>query len=587
MKKLGAILACVLLTLVLVMPGAAVQTKATVDPTAAPLAQNYVGADFRGGEIAYQLDAPIDRSVNTFAACIRLERSAYTVKKGGVIFGNYHANNANSTNNRYSNLGVNEQGNVYLDWTKTRYVFDKVDVRTGEWLHLAVVRDKAAGKLLLYVNGALAQTLDTCPTSETDGNWFCHRIGGDLTEDETKYPFWGEIGHVACYASARTAQEIADDSRDVSAVSYFTRGEDLLYASMLTLGDEIVTDRSACFNTARLVTNDLFYKKDLYEVGDYSLAAIGDTQRIAESGAASCTHISEWLIDNVDTRKIGMTVYLGDTTGAYVGTSTEHWDDMLTVIRDATAMLDGKVPYHVIPGNHDYNEKSTWRDLDKFNDYFNSDRLATPFNGYAGAYEVGKTQNTYYTATLGGVKYLFLALEFGPDADMMRWACEVLAAHPDHRAVVSTHGFLDAAGKLYEDGDYGSADQYWSLYNRDVDATSSGEMWDRYLSKHENVFMILCGHSTTESVAYKTLVGEHGNTAMVFRIDPSYIISYAKGLDSIIGLFQFHEATSTVTFNYFSARKQELYNVQNQMSINFSTFTRLTHSYYTEGGIVR
>jgi len=587
MKKiLASILTlCVALTLCAPMTAGGGKPNALDVANPAPLAEEYVGADFRGGEIAYQLDDAIPSSINTFEACIRLDYGTHTKAQNSIIFGNYNKMNARNDCNTYSNFEINADGNVVVNWACSEHVFTDVDVRTGEWLHLAVVRDPEQKTLSLYLNGALMQTLQSYPEVEITGNIYRHRIGGDLIEGK-KSPFWGEIGHVACYGEPRSAQEIYADYTDVSAINYFTRGDDLVYSCMLSLGSEIIPDTSKNFNTARLVTNDYFYDTELFEVGDYSIAALGDTQRIAQFGGQSCYDISDWLIDHVADRKIGMSIYLGDMTGAYIGTPMPEWDRMMTVISGAVRKLDGKVPYHLIPGNHDYNENSTWRDLDKYNEYFPASAIATDFNGYVGAYEEGYTQNTYYTARLGGVDYLFLALEFGPDRDVMQWACDVMQAHPNHRVVVSTHGFINTAGELYTDDEYLSADQYWSLYNRDVDATSAQEMWDKYLSNHENLFMILCGHSTTESVGYKALKGKHGNTTMAFRLDPSYVAS-GMALDSIIGLFQFHEATSTLTLNYFSAAKGDLYNVQNQMVVNFSDFTRLTHSYYTQGGIAR
>ena len=45
-----------------------------------------------------------------------------------------------------------------------------------------------------------------------------------------------------------------------------------------------------------------------------------------------------------------------------------------------------------------------------------------------------------------------------------------------------------------------------------------------------------------------------------------------------MGLFSFDEANTTLTLNYFSVEKNMFYNVQNQMRINFSDYTRYTAS---------
>ena len=107
-------------------------------------------------------------------------------------------------------------------------------------------------------------------------------------------------------------------------------------------------------------------------------------------------------------------------------------------------------------------------------------------------------------------------------------------------------------------------------------------MWEKYLSRYENVFMILCGHSAESRIQYKSLVGEKGNTVMTFMIDMSYTVG-AKGHDSAISLITIDESTSTLWLNTFSAGKNRLFNVQNQMKINFKTYERSVGAYYGEG----
>ena len=53
------------------------------------LPENYLGADFSHGEIAYILDRPIDVTLNTFSALIRMEKNHHTTEYKSVIFGSY------------------------------------------------------------------------------------------------------------------------------------------------------------------------------------------------------------------------------------------------------------------------------------------------------------------------------------------------------------------------------------------------------------------------------------------------------------------------------------------------------------------
>lgn len=553
-----------------------------VEDVSALLGENYVGADFEGGEYAYRLKKAINSSINTFQAFIRIEKNQETLSKESVIFGNYDNYDTIAFNSYSSTYKVDKNGNVCLEWCGEEFVFESFDVRTGEWVHIAVVRDVNSRNLKLFINGILQETLDSYPSKELTNNYFTHRIGCGI-KNNIKYSFLGEIGHISCYSSSRTSTEIYDDFSNVYDVNWKNRDSNLLFSAMLEIGDTYIYDLSANFNNAKLVSNDFFYDDEWYEVVDYSFAVIGDTQKIAQYATPSFNRISQWIIDNYVEKKIAAAMYMGDMTEGIPAMESSEWARQFLVAQNALNMLDGIIPYMVIPGNHDYDENSLNRDLIKYNECFPYEKFATKENCFAGAYEVGQQQNTYYTMNLSGIDYIFIALEFGPDANVMKWVCDVLEKYSNHRAVIITHGFLDVTGELYNDKTTLSADWYFGLHNRDIDATSSREMWDKYLSKYDNVFMILCGHSVTETIAYKEFKGTNGNTTMVFRIDSSYIVA-GKALDSMMGLFSFNENKSIMSLNYFSAEKNMLYNIQNQMQIDYSKYTRLTKSFYDERG---
>ena len=553
----------------------------------APLDSNYVGASFVYGEQAYQLTNAISETANTFEACIRMEKNSYTTSTKSVIFGNYNYYNSISSCNKYVNYEVNANGNVCVYWMGTLTTFTSTDVRTGEWVHIAVVRDTSDTTFKLYINGVLAETSATNVENslkEVSGNYFRQRIGGDLRDGETKRPFWGEIGHISLYKSSLNAESVLQDYQDVLNISYKTRSDDLVFSTNLRLGDDIAKDNSINCNDAHVVTNDYFYEGEMYETVDYSFGVVGDTQRLCRENPNSISKISQWAIANKEERNLQSMFYMGDLTDGRNGSPQDELVDMWTNVSTAMSEMDGKVPYVFVPGNHDYKDDSNYRDLTMFNEYYPYSKYSQ-YEHFEGAYQEGQIQNTYYTFEVSGIKYLVLALEFGPEKVVMEWAETVLDAYSDHRAIVITHGFLDGAGELYDDGKYLSAFWYFSR-KQFTTAVSSKYMWEDYLSNHENVFMILSGHSVTESIANKELQGKNGNIAMAFRVDSSYIVG-GKGYDSVMGLFSFDEANTTLTLNYFSVEKNMFYNVQNQMRINFSDYTRYTASYYNPNSEIK
>ncbi len=538
--------------------------------------EDYIGADFSEGEIAYRLDSAISENINTFECWIRMGKNEHTSTVKSVIFGSYCFYNALNSNNRFVNWEITPEGYVSVWWAGTQVTFPSIDVRTSEWIHISVVRDTADQKFLLYINGAYQETAEEYASADTSGNYYRQRIGGDSTEGQRKSPFWGEIGQVTCYSSVRTAEEIRLDYEESHKISHLTRDRSLLFNTMLMAGDTVALDTSIHCNNARLITNDLYYEGDLYPTGDYSFAVMGDTQKLTRANQEAIDSYMDWILDNQKDRKIQAAMQLGDLTDGTGSSSPEEWDLFWQRIAGPMKKLQGKLPYFFVPGNHDYKQDSLYRDLTEFNRYFPYEEQAQ-LSYFGGAYQEGQTQNMYYLLDCGDIPYLFIALEFGADSSVMEWVCRVMEQYPDRRVVLMTHGFLDAAGEMYDDNKYLSANWYFS--RKGYPCTSSLDMWEDYLCKYDNLFLILCGHSVTESIAYKELTGDHGNTVMAFRIDPSYIVG-GRGLDSVMALFSMDEDENTLYLNYYSIDKNKLYNIQNQMKINYGDFTKYTRSYY-------
>ncbi|MBQ8559823.1 MAG: metallophosphoesterase [Tyzzerella sp.] len=530
------------------------------------LDENYIGADFSGREIAYSLDSSIKDNINTFECWIRLDESADTK---GVIFGDYCYYNIIDGVQRSTNWQISKDGNVQVYWAGTTVTFEGYDVRNSEWTHLSVVRDTEQKQFLLYVNGEHQATSTNYVDTDVSDSAYRHRIGGDNTESNRKYPFLGEIGQITCYSTARTAEQIKQDYQEYDTISYSTRDESLLFNTMLQIGDEVVSDSSINANHARLITNDYFYNGDLYETQDYSFVVIGDTQGLARANQAAIPRYTDWITAQKDEKKISAVFHMGDLTYGNPEVPEETWNAQWEAIANPMKELRTQVPFVCVPGNHDYpNNSLTIRNLDKFNEYFPAEEFES-LSYFGGSYEKGKTQNTYYFMEFGNIEYVVIALEFEADSKVLEWACDIMSENSDKRVILITHNFLNNAGEITSE----------SSYFNEAENTIPTEMWEKYLCKHENLFMILCGHSIMETIAYKELKGENGNTVMTFRIDPSNIVAQ-RGLDTITALFTINESESKLYLNYFSIDKNKLYNIQNQRTIDYSGFTKLTKSYY-------
>lgn len=227
MKKV-LLLAAVLLALILTVTVAAcLEDDGALAPQPLGNTDDFEGRSF-GSEDRLLLTKVITDLPQTIEATVRFP--ADFDEAGGVILSNYDSGSKTKPNTFY--LYVDANGAPVLsvrydavDANRCDHTFSSVDLYTGEWVNIAVVRDGA--QLHCYVDGALMQTLDyTAPEITMTRELF---LGGDYRSSKGIYNaqyFKGAMKSLALWSEVRTAEEIAADitATDVSSealVAYY------------------------------------------------------------------------------------------------------------------------------------------------------------------------------------------------------------------------------------------------------------------------------------------------------------------------------------------------------------------------------
>ena len=319
----------------------------------------------------------------------------------------------------------------------------------------------------------------------------------------------------------------------------------------------------------------------------YSFAFVGDTQCITIGdrldGTNKLERLYKYIADTAEERKLEHVFVLGDITE--VGywndynmvnaaknwpTVTEEWK----IAQKAIFQLNGKVDYNLCRGNHD--------DY-MMDDYFNVPEYTDQFKGTGGFFTeknatypkggrnktVNPTGAVYWSATTGahdetivnswrtmeicGTKYLFITIDYNPSVAVANWVDETLAKFPDHKAIITTHSYIEDGGEfVYETTSV--------AYHNEIQPEV---LWDRVLSKHANVFMIVCGHAVGANTPIYTMnVGDHGNRVFQFLINPqTYDLkeprkdgekASGKQDQGLVMYMNFSEDGNTVSLNYYS-----------------------------------
>lgn len=245
--------------------------------------------------------------------------------------------------------------------------------------------------------------------------------------------------------------------------------------------------------------------------GSFTIAALPDTQRYAKDNPDGFFAQTRWLAENAERRNIACVLHLGDITD-------NNLPDQWEMAQKAMSQLDGKVPYIMTLGNHDYSENGSCQDrTTHFNEYFPlSTYSQRPTFGGVYDKEPDRYENSYHLLSAGGRDLLVLSLEFGPRRDVVRWANEVVAAHRDRAAILITHAYMYFDDTRYDWGKYGIG-QTWNPHSYKIaaatgdDVSDGEELWQNLIRRHPNFIMTLNGHVLEDGLGRLTTPAEDGH----------------------------------------------------------------------------
>ena len=208
----------------------------------------------------------------------------------------------------------------------------------------------------------------------------------------------------------------------------------------------------------------------------FSVVLLPDTQFYSEKFPDIYKVQTEWIKANVKKRNIKFVIHLGDI----VQNATIR---EFIVADKAQAVLDGVVPYSMVPGNHDMKtlNKRLTRDTTNYNKYFPPSRYKNQ-NWYGG--HKGETNdNNYCFFEEGELKFMVVSLEFAPTDETIGWARNIISEHKDRRVIVATHCYMRPTMR-----------ESTSPRSYGIEGNSGEELFQKLIRKHKNINMVMCGH---------------------------------------------------------------------------------------------
>lgn len=237
----------------------------------------------------------------------------------------------------------------------------------------------------------------------------------------------------------------------------------------------------------------------------FTIAILPDTQGYTNSLSEIFTRQADWIAEHAVDDNIALMLQLGDVTQ---DNKREQWE----IARRSLSLLDPVVPYVLAVGNHDMAPAGGVRARGEtlINDYF----PVSKFPALGGTFAPNRVEDSYHLFNIAGMDLMVVSLEFGPPDDVLAWANEVVAAHPNHKVIVITHTYTNRDGSRG-----GDPKRYGLAHNANTTVNDGKDMWNKFISKHANILMVLSGHIGVPTIPHHVDIGEHGNFVYGFLMD--------------------------------------------------------------------
>jgi hypothetical protein len=273
---------------------------------------------------------------------------------------------------------------------------------------------------------------------------------------------------------------------------------------------------------------------------DYSFVWMSDTQYYAQDYPAVFKTLTEWIVQNKDVMNIKYVFHTGDIVNK--GNDEKQWQRANAYMNTLDV---AKIPYGVLPGNHDEGD-----DFKQYQLYFGEDRFREK-HYYGGSYQ--NNQGHYDLISANGKDYIFVYMGWDVHAEDIDWMNKVLKRHSDRTAILSFHEYLQKNGKRSRKGN---------------------DIFEKVVVPNNNVVAVLCGHYHNSEL----LVDEIDNNldGIVDRKVYQLLADYQKGPEGgngFIRLLHIDEETSSIDVQTYSPHLDQYYYYKPEKYPNKDEFT--------------
>ena len=230
----------------------------------------------------------------------------------------------------------------------------------------------------------------------------------------------------------------------------------------------------------------------------FTVVVLPDTQYYSSSHPEIFAAQTRWIVEQKSARNIAVALHVGDIVDG--ANDPAQW----TVANSSLRLMDGLVPYVLVPGNHDTdggNRDFEARRQGPIDSYFSPDTMGWITNTMT----AGQIESNYALVDIGPQQWLVLGLEFGPRDAVITWADGVLKAFPTKPAIIVPHAYLYRDGTRYDVAKSGldpSQPNFqnfipqWYNFTPKEGSNDGEEIWQKLIVPNPNVRLVFCGHDS-------------------------------------------------------------------------------------------
>ena len=167
-------------------------------------------------------------------------------------------------------------------------------------------------------------------------------------------------------------------------------------------------------------------------------------------------------------------------------------------------------------------------------------------------------ENNFQLMEAAGRKFLILGLEFGPRADVVRWANEVATAHRDREIVLLSHAFVFHDDTRYDWERLGNRQgnnphSYAMAKATEQDVNDGEQLWKKLVAQHGNFIFTLNGHVGSDGL------GRVVSETPAGRAVPQMLVNFQmrpQGGDGWLRLIEMRRDGSALICDFSPTRQQ-------------------------------